>query len=189
MLRQKGSVLIVSMVMLFLLTLIGVTSMSSTSLEEKMAGNLRDQQLAFQAAEAALREGERLVSNTEGLSGIVDDNCTNGLCKRREDDSNYASTASSCDTDNGWVNPRWLENDCDPGWDVWSNTAKHRQYLFKYAETVAKPKYIIEFINLLDCPGSSVGSNDCEMYRITAVAGGGTSSSSVILQSTFRKQI
>jgi len=187
--RQRGSVLIVSMVMLFLLTLIGVTSMSSTSLEEKMAGNLRDQQLAFQAAEAALREGERLALNTDGLSTTVDDNCTNGLCTRRENDAHYDSGASSCDTGSGWVNPRWLENDCDPSWDVWSNTAKHRQYFFKYAETVAKPKYIIEFMNLLDCPGSSVGSNDCEMYRVTAVAGGGTSSSSVILQSTFRKQI
>lgn len=196
MMKQKGSVLIVSMVLLFLLTLVGVTSMSTTSLEEKMAGNLRNQQLAFQAAEAALREGERFVLNTTGLSGTVDDNCTNGLCTRRENDANYVSSAGcvkatdgSYVADSGWVNPRWLENGCDTSWDVWSNSAKYRQYVFKFAESFDKPKYIIEFLNQLDCPGSAVGSNDCELYRVTAVASGGSSDSSVTLQSTFRKQI
>lgn len=44
--------------MLLLLTIIGVTAIQTTSLEEKMAGNMRDQNLAFQAAESALRVGE-----------------------------------------------------------------------------------------------------------------------------------
>ena len=52
--HQSGAVLIISLIMLLLLTLIGTTSMQSTSLEEKMAGNMRDKNLAFQAAESAL---------------------------------------------------------------------------------------------------------------------------------------
>ena len=52
---ESGAVLVVSLIMLLLLTLIGVTAMQTTSLEEKMAGNLRDKNLAFQAAESALR--------------------------------------------------------------------------------------------------------------------------------------
>jgi len=55
-------VLFVSLIMLLVLTVIGVTAMQTTTLEEKMAGNLRDQTLAFQAAEAALREGETWLS-------------------------------------------------------------------------------------------------------------------------------
>ncbi|WP_447753750.1 pilus assembly PilX family protein [Pseudomonas nicosulfuronedens] len=55
---ERGAVLLVSLVMLVLLTLIGLAGMRMVQLEERMAGNLRDRQMAFQAAEAALRAGE-----------------------------------------------------------------------------------------------------------------------------------
>jgi type IV pilus assembly protein PilX len=48
-------VLIVSLVILVVMTIVGVTAMRGTALEERMAGNLRDGTLAFEAAEAALR--------------------------------------------------------------------------------------------------------------------------------------
>ena len=59
--KQAGSALIVSLVILLLLTLIGVTAMSTTSLEERMAGNNRDENIAFQAAETAARDGENWI--------------------------------------------------------------------------------------------------------------------------------
>lgn len=55
---QSGMVLIISLIMLLLLTLIATTGMQTSSLEEKMAGNLRDRNIAFQAAESALRDAE-----------------------------------------------------------------------------------------------------------------------------------
>lgn len=55
---ERGAVLLVSLVMLLLLTLIGLAGLRMVQLEERMAGNLRDRQMAFQAAEAALRAGE-----------------------------------------------------------------------------------------------------------------------------------
>ncbi|MDF3864539.1 PilX N-terminal domain-containing pilus assembly protein [Pseudomonas denitrificans (nom. rej.)] len=55
---ERGAVLLVSLVMLLLLTLIGLAGMRMVQLEERMAGNLRDRQMALQAAEAALRAGE-----------------------------------------------------------------------------------------------------------------------------------
>lgn len=60
--RQRGAVLIVSLIFLLLMTLIGVTSMQSTTLQERMAGNTRDRNLALQAAEAALRGGETWIA-------------------------------------------------------------------------------------------------------------------------------
>lgn len=60
---QQGSVLIVALIMLLLLTMIGLASMRDTSLQEAMAGNTRDSSLALQAAEAALRKGEQAASN------------------------------------------------------------------------------------------------------------------------------
>ncbi len=55
---QRGAVLIVSLIFLLLLTLIGTAAMRTTTLQERMAGNTRDINLSFQAAEAALRAGE-----------------------------------------------------------------------------------------------------------------------------------
>ncbi len=55
---QRGSALIVSLVMLLLMTLVGVASMQGTILQERMSGNLRDRELAFEATETALRVGE-----------------------------------------------------------------------------------------------------------------------------------
>jgi type IV pilus assembly protein PilX len=60
--NQRGAILIIAMVMLLLLTIIGLSSMRGTSLQESMAGNIRDSSLALQAAEAALRKGEGVVN-------------------------------------------------------------------------------------------------------------------------------
>lgn len=60
--NQRGAILIIAMIMLLLLTIIGLSSMRGTSLQESMAGNMRDSSLALQAAEAALRKGEGVVS-------------------------------------------------------------------------------------------------------------------------------
>lgn len=56
--QQRGAVLIVALIMLLLLTIIGLSSMRGTSLQENMASNMRDSNLALQASEAALRKGE-----------------------------------------------------------------------------------------------------------------------------------
>jgi len=66
--KQQGSALIVSLSILLVLTILGVSTMRTTSLEEKMAGNARDAQAAFAAAEAAMREAENLVENLPDLS-------------------------------------------------------------------------------------------------------------------------
>lgn len=52
---QRGAVLYIAMIMLILLALIGIVGMQVTGLQEKMAANYRNAQLAFQAAEADVR--------------------------------------------------------------------------------------------------------------------------------------
>lgn len=56
--RERGTVLVIALVFLLIMTLSGIASMQSTSLGERMAGNTRDRNLAFQSAEAALRAAE-----------------------------------------------------------------------------------------------------------------------------------
>jgi type IV pilus assembly protein PilX len=53
--QQHGAVLVVALIMLMLLSLLALSSVRSSTMEEKMAGNTRDRNKAFQAAEAAVR--------------------------------------------------------------------------------------------------------------------------------------
>lgn len=50
--HERGTALIMSLVILLILTILGVTAMSTSSLQEKMAGNLQDMVRAIEAAES-----------------------------------------------------------------------------------------------------------------------------------------
>jgi len=68
--KQNGSALIISLLMLLVLTMLGITSMSTSTLEEKMAANDRNQKLNFQDAESALVESETEIINADWQSDI-----------------------------------------------------------------------------------------------------------------------
>jgi type IV pilus assembly protein PilX len=53
--QQQGATLIVLLVMLVIVTLLTLSSLRSTTQEERMAGNFRDRDKAFQAAEAVVQ--------------------------------------------------------------------------------------------------------------------------------------
>ncbi|HRP35733.1 MAG TPA: PilX N-terminal domain-containing pilus assembly protein [Gammaproteobacteria bacterium] len=61
--RERGSALAVALIFLLLMTLLGISAMRGSNMQERMAGNLRDRNLAFQASEAALRGGETWLLN------------------------------------------------------------------------------------------------------------------------------
>lgn len=75
--NQHGAILVISLIILLLMTLIGVSAMRGTTLQEKMAGNLRDYNLAFQSAEAGLRDAE---TYTFENSPTFSSGCSNGFC-------------------------------------------------------------------------------------------------------------
>ena len=60
--RQKGMVLMVSLVFLLLLSMLGVSSMQNATLQEKMAGSLTYRNQSFQTAEAVLRAAESTIT-------------------------------------------------------------------------------------------------------------------------------
>ena len=51
---QQGAILVVSLVMLLILTVLGISTMNTASLELNMAGNERFSENAFQAAETGI---------------------------------------------------------------------------------------------------------------------------------------
>lgn len=68
---QRGIVLVTSLIFLLVLTLIGVTAMQGTTMQERMSGNMQDRNVAFQAAEVALRAGEGWLQENEYDTNIT----------------------------------------------------------------------------------------------------------------------
>jgi len=52
--KQKGAVLVTALVFLVILTMLGITSMTTNILEERMAANTQEVNRAFQAAESSI---------------------------------------------------------------------------------------------------------------------------------------
>ncbi len=161
---QKGAVLIVSLLFVLVLALLGVSSTQTASLELKMATNSRDRGLAFQAAEAALKDAESYLSNTEPLPPF--DGSQAGLVQ-----------AAGPGEDPRWLSPGWTE-----GARVYSGSLEGVSEL---------PRYLIEELPPMPAPGGSLQSNvpltEKGWYRITAVGKGITSTSSVWLQSVYKR--
>lgn len=161
--RQRGIVLVTGLIFLVILTLLGVTAMQTTILEERMAGNLRDENLAFQAAEAALREGELFLEQIT----LPVFNGTNGLY-------HHASYPAP-----------------DPiTWTGWATSA--RTINITIQGVASQPRYIIEqLVNIPQASGGSTQQSaqslTSTMFRITARGVGGSETAVVFLQSTYRR--
>jgi type IV pilus assembly protein PilX len=76
--RQQGAALLIVLMLLLIMTLLGLASLRGAMMEERMSANLFDRGLMFQAAEAALREGEARAGTTKSSQYV--DACTGGLC-------------------------------------------------------------------------------------------------------------
>ncbi|MBK1723742.1 pilus assembly PilX family protein [Thiocystis violacea] len=63
--QQAGVVLVVGLIFLLLMTIIGVTAIQSSTMQERMAGNASDRNEVFQSAEVALQTGEAQVINQD----------------------------------------------------------------------------------------------------------------------------
>src|ERR1700709_2486251 len=66
---QRGAVLFISLIMLLLLTLIGITAMQVTLLQERMAGGFRIQHQAFESTEGTLKDTRSLLNLAANSSG------------------------------------------------------------------------------------------------------------------------
>jgi len=77
---QRGLSLVVTLVMLVGITMLGLAAIGGTVMQEKIAGNTRDMNLAFQAVEAGLRDAESDISQNITGSSTFTSACSHGLC-------------------------------------------------------------------------------------------------------------
>ena len=165
--RQRGAVLIVSLIILIVITMIAAGSMRGTILEEKMAGNTRDRNLAFQAAESAVREGEMFIDSVAGLGGFSG---TGGLYGRTDAAPDYTAEAT-------WTNSG---QHIDAGANYGAYQAP--QYFIKQYTTVSGTEGALN----LSGYGDNKGTGDVTVFTITGRGTGGSADSAeVILRSYY----
>lgn len=165
--KERGAVLIVSLVMLLIVTLIAVSSMQGTVMEEKMAGNTRDRNLAFQTAESSLREAEIYVA---GLASMGTFTGSGGLYGLTDAEPYYATSTTWSDTLNHVV-----------------GSAPHGSY--------EAPRYFIKHYTVVKGTagalnmsgyGDNKGTGDITIFKVTARStGASTDSAEVILRSYY----
>lgn len=73
---QCGAALLLGLIVLLIMTMVAISAMQTTVLEERMAGNLRDRNIAFQAAEAGLQAGLDYVERQTRFARLEPDNTT-----------------------------------------------------------------------------------------------------------------
>jgi len=66
---QRGTALVVALIMLMILTMLGIAAMGTTTLEEKMAANMQEGTRAFETAESGL-------AKAWSAAGVLDINST-----------------------------------------------------------------------------------------------------------------
>lgn len=172
--QQQGAVLITSLVLLFVLTLLGISHINLTLLHERMAGNAQTAQQILQAAEAGLRDGEQDIVQNIQPSTVFHENCAQGLCQA-------ARTGEHV----------WLSGLVD-----WVNDVNTIAYgantgVPALSGVVKQPRYIIERLQVVDPGGSlkrgfTAGQQD-EWYRVTAVGYGSDGAVGAMVQSVYRQ--
>ncbi|GAB4223810.1 MAG: hypothetical protein Tsb005_19860 [Gammaproteobacteria bacterium] len=163
---QQGATLAVALVILLLMSLIGSAAIKTTTLEEKMAHNMQNKDVAFQAAEAALIEAETWIAN------ITSEPSTVTVCSAQPCILTFDSTRYLDEKDANW----WASNSSQT-----SNTL---------AQVASQPRYVIEFLRFVaDNPTIGHGiPSGMYYYRVTARGTGLTDDAVVIIQTSVAKR-
>lgn len=172
--RQSGAALVVALLILLVLTVLGITAMQTSNMEQQMAIQYHDHQLAFQAAEAALVEAQDYIQSQPLTVNSFTAGCVNGLCLPAD-----PTTTTT---------PVWN----DTALNVWKTAGLHQTGSYTASNVSQQPEYIIEWLGYVFPsgdfpPGAVPGPGDPEMFRVTALGTGGTTNARVMLQITYEK--
>ena len=170
---QNGSVLLISLVILLILTIVGVSAMRNTTLEEKMAGNMRDKGLSFQAAEATLRAAEKYIEDNVVSTQAFDADGSDGFYDKSDM--------------RVWKTLSWDDNDSieNSDFDSAYNVAESPRFIVQHIASITSDENILNLGNY----GQNTGAGTVEVFLITARATGGSGGAPVLLQTTYGKRI
>lgn len=173
---QGGLALITTMIFMLALVMLSLAAMNMGLLQSRSTGNRNDWHVAFQAAEAALRDGEQDITTRNPAPEAFDDACTNGLCLPREDGKSWSEALIAQNT-------------------LGVVLGTHTGQAAPGPQTAPAPRYLIE---RLETPPQSVvvqgygaDRGSPPVFRVTAIGMGvarrddGSPASRVVLQSIY----
>jgi type IV pilus assembly protein PilX len=162
--RERGAALIVALVFLVILALLGTSGSMNSTMQERMASNTRNRDLAFQGAEHALVAADTWIKTRTkaALDTAAAASLNDGIRSGGETHANDLSYW------NGTFN--------------WSS-ADLRGPTTNLDGLAAQPRYAVEKMPDGTCPSDSLKT--CSFYRVTARGVGGTSDAVVILQTMY----
>lgn len=165
---QSGAVLAVGLIILLIMTVLGVSTLHNSVIEEHMNGNLRDNRIAFEAAEAAVREAEAFV---ESIVSVAAFDGSNGLYGAEND-----------------------EDDPDGDWDA-SNSI---EYSGTISGVSTKPRYRIKLLGEYGSSAGAINIGrygelkaqaGVTAFRITVKGTGSSDNSIVVLRTHYGRRI
>ena len=197
--RERGAVLFVALVFLVLITLLALTAASTSVLQERMTGGLRNNQLALMGAESGLRGVEWSIWNRSNKgSGSNKFDCqpdggsTNDSCYRVGGPN---ATVTAFRNAKSWLDPA-----ADGGQAYATKTLTSMSNAQSSAQLANQPRYLIEDLGRVLPPNSppsgqgggrfaintkGAGNQTLESFRITARSTGGNEGSVRAAESYF----
>ncbi|MFM7330682.1 MAG: PilX N-terminal domain-containing pilus assembly protein [Brachymonas sp.] len=164
---QAGVALIVSLIMLALMSIVGIAGVRSVTGQERMVNQVYDRTVAFQAAEAALREIEIRIETSGQLEPLPSTGCSL---------TGTSPQIMMCGAVNTTV-PRWQST----SFADWADAT-----VVGTSTTAVTPQYFVEYLgNSFPCTLDSADDSTCKRYRITARATPGSERARVVLQSIY----
>jgi len=177
---QTGAALLVTLMMLIVIMLLGTSATQMSLMNEKSSRNLRNRQLAFEAAEAALIDG-------------ADD-----IFKRRpytETTSVFPSTEGTCGANvhqqglclSNLTTPLWQKIDLratniSVAYGRFSGRTFSGAMTTSASSPITPPRYLIE---LLRFKKNNAAEKFQDRYRITAIGFGSNPYAEVVLQAVY----
>lgn len=172
--QQRGATLIMTLLILLVVSLLAISSAERATLQDRMVGSQRDADIAFEMAEDALREAEKLLET--GQVTPADFGSEGPFYSKGEAPDPYRSET-------------W-----EAGGGSREATAAHNRWVEQYSD-VTIPRFIIERIGRIGDGGDGgvmVGGRQqlatggqMEGYRILARSRGVTGHSDRILEGYF----
>ena len=198
--RQRGAVLLVAMIFLVLLTVLALTASSTSIMQERMTGGLRNRQMALMGVETALRGGEEMLWN------LSFNNFQNPLppCLDSEAETDCVYTTLP----NGHLRTKvqafrtsstWLDESSD-GATAYARSLTTLSGTGLTAQLAAQPRFMVEYIGpdlprsggitggaVAQATGGTSGGGAAtrHFYRVTARSQGGTDSVIRVAESVY----
>jgi len=174
---NQGVSLVIVLIFLAILSGLAITAIQSSTFSSRIAGNESDRTLAFQAAEAALRDAEYDINNVIA-DGTTPCSTATPVCRA---DPIYRGNGFDTTCPLG----RCVPNSVSPVWEVssnWSSSSVTSVAYGTYTGATAipvvsrQPRYMLEYFNI----------NGYAVYRITAVGFGANDSTRAYLQTSVK---